>query len=126
MITGQGVDIVNIQRISQAIERGGNAFLQRIYTEKEIAEAQAKNQSQIFYYAGRWAAKEAFAKALGCGIGKNCSFSDIEILSLPTGAPYITLSGKAQSSFDLINGKNIFVSISHEHDYAVAMVTLEK
>ena len=126
MITGQGVDIVNIQRISQAIERGGHAFLQRIYTDKEIAEAQTKNQSQIIYFAGRWAAKEALSKALGCGIGKNCSFKDIEVLSLSTGAPYITLSGNAQNSFNQIGGKNIFVSLSHEHDYAVAIVTLEK
>ena len=126
MIAGQGVDIAEIQRISQAIIKGGDAFLNRVYTEKEIAEAQNKKQAQIAYYAGRWAAKEALSKALGCGIGKNCSFTDIEVLTLPSGAPFMTLSGNALRAFEQLECENIFVSISHEQNYAVAMVTLEK
>lgn len=125
MITGQGVDIVEINRISQAIERSGDSFLHRVYTNKEISDAQNKKQARHAYYAGRWAAKEALAKALGCGIGENCSFTDIEILNLPSGAPHMTLSGKALEYSKQIGCSNILVSISHEQNYAVAMVTLE-
>ena len=126
MITGQGIDIVELKRISQAIERGGDVFLRRIYTEYEIIEAQNKKQAQNAYYAGRWAAKEALSKALGCGIGEKCSFTDIEIRNLPSGAPCMVLSGNALAYSKQIGCENIFVSIRHEQNYAVAMVTLEK
>ena len=126
MITGQGLDIVEIERITSVIERGGDAFIHRVYTEAEIRQAESRNQAKYIYYAGRWAAKEALAKALGCGIGSNCAFTDIEILSQSNGCPRLTLSGKAKDYCENNIGKYLHVSISHEKNYAVAVVTIEK
>ena len=125
MITGQGIDIIEIERIVAAIERGGDAFIRRVYTDAEIAQSESRNQAKYTYYAGRWAAKEALAKALGCGIGEKCSFSDIEILTQASGAPRLTLSGKTQEFCENNIGKYLHVSISHEKNYAVAIVTIE-
>lgn len=126
VIIGQGLDIVEIERIASAIERSGDAFIRRVYTAAEIAQAEARNQAKYTYYAGRWAAKEALAKALRCGIGKNCSFTDIEILTQSNGAPKMFLSGNAKEYCDKSAGKYLHVSISHEKNCAAAIVTIEK
>ena len=125
MILGQGIDIVEIKRISEAIERSGTAFLERVYTKKELAEAHGRKKASAAYFAGRWAAKEACAKALGCGIGKNCALTDIEILKTESGAPALSLSGRADAFFRKSGGKRVHVSISHEENYAVSTVIIE-
>ena len=125
MITGHGVDIVDISRISDACEKGKAAFLKRVYTPGEISAAENKKSAKWAYLAGRWAAKEAFSKALGCGIGEKCSFTDIDVTELPTGAPSIVLSGKALESFKNSGGVKLHISISHEDKYAIASVIIE-
>ena len=125
MIIGQGLDIVEIERITSAIERGGDAFINRVYTASEIEQAETRKQAKYSYFAGRWAAKEALAKALGCGIGKDCSFTDIEVLSQPNGSPRLFLSGNAKITCEKLAGKFLHVSISHEKSYAAAVVTIE-
>ena len=126
MIIGLGTDITGISRIKKAIDKGGESFLKKVYTPQEISSYTKRNCSAVSYLAGRWAAKEALAKALGCGIGENCSLTDIDVAELASGAPALVLSGNAKKYADFLGVNNIFVSISHEDDYAVATVVLEK
>lgn len=122
MIIGIGIDIVETARLKAAVERNGDAFLQRVYTAAELAEA----KKRIEYLCGRWAAKEAAAKALGCGIGGECSFADIEIYDAASGAPMLKCNAPAAKRMaEKFRDLRWHVSISHEHAYAVAMVILE-
>ena len=124
MIAGIGTDIVEIQRVAASLQRFGNAFRNRVFTPAELEEAHRRNETPSFY-AGRWAAKEAAAKALGCGIGEQCAFTEIEILSGEHGAPRLTFSGRAAETAARLGTKQFHISISHERAYAVAFVVLE-
>ena len=122
MIIGIGTDIVDLARLKAAITRNGEAFLRRVYTAAELTEAKDRPE----YLGGRWAAKEAAAKALGCGIGGECSFTDIEITDNSAGAPMITCTAPAAARLAESGGKlHWHVSISHERAYAVATVIIE-
>ena len=98
-------------------------MLEALLTEKEIVLA-VKKGNPVTFYAGRWAAKEACAKALGCGIGARCNFTDIEILNDVSGKPQITLTGAGKAALEELGGKRIMLSISHERHYAVATVII--
>ena len=124
MIVGIGTDIIKLERMTALFERHGKAFVNRIFTEEERTEATTR-KNPIEYYAGRWAAKEAVSKALHCGIGKNCSWQDINIKNTPEGNPELFLIGSAAKKADEINAKHFHISISHEREYACAMVVLE-
>ncbi|MDD5728805.1 MAG: holo-ACP synthase [Victivallales bacterium] len=124
MIVGIGNDIIKIERMQRLFDRRQQHFVERIFTESEIAEA-ARRHNQLEYYAGRWAAKEALSKALGCGIGKYCSWRDICILNGESGRPVMTLSGNGAAQARNLNASAIHVSISHEREYACATVILE-
>ncbi|ALC87673.1 MULTISPECIES: holo-ACP synthase [Bacillaceae] len=116
MITGIGLDITELHRV-KSIKNKTNKFEERILTKKEIEQMQGLSENrQIEFLAGRFAAKEAFSKAKGTGIGKNCSFQDIEIIRETSGRPTLYFKGK------LVNG---FVSITHTKEYAAAQVILE-
>ncbi len=122
MIVGIGTDIVELARLESAIKRGGETFLRRVCTEEEIECSGDKLQ----YYAGRWAAKEAAAKALGCGIGAGCAFTDIEVLNDCHGAPVLTCRAPAALDLEKRHGRlEWHISISHERAYAVATVIIE-
>ena len=123
-ILGIGTDIVEMVRLEEAFARHGDHFKKRILTDAEQQLAADRNQA-VSFYAGRWAAKEACAKALGCGIGQNCSFTDIEVLNNVSGKPEIILHGNGKATFEKIGGKKILLSISHERHYAVATVIIE-
>ena len=123
-IIGIGNDIVETVRIADALSRHGEHFTKRLLTAAEATLASSRKDATTFY-AGRWAAKEACAKALGCGIGEHCSFTDIEILNSPSGVPQITLRNAALETFTRLGGTRIHCTISHEHRYAVAMVVIE-
>ena len=120
MIVGLGTDIVEISRLEAALARNGKLFRDRVFTEAEQREA----GERLSYFAGRWAAKEAAAKALGCGIGAGCSFTDIEVLNDESGAPHLTCRAAAARC---IRGNRLryLVSISHEKAYAIATVIAE-
>lgn len=120
MIIGIGIDIIEINRIDDSVQRFGKAFLDRIYSAKEQQE-----RSERTYFAGRWAAKEAISKALGTGIGKDCSWLDIEILNNEAGAPVAVLSGAAAKRLNSLGGSKVHISISHERTNAVAMAIIE-
>lgn len=100
-----------------SIERFGDKFLQRFLSSEEIELV--KNHKTA---AGFWAAKEACAKALGTGIGKECSFHDIKLSKTPKGAPKITLSKTLYENYKITD---ISLSITHDGDYAIAVVAIE-
>ncbi|HHY74988.1 MAG TPA: holo-ACP synthase [Bacillus bacterium] len=116
MIKGIGIDIVEINRVRTIVERQAK-FSKRVLTEKEekIFETLSKGR-QIEFLAGRFAAKEAYAKAKGTGIGKSLSFLDIEILPDELGKPVIKTKEK----------EIVHLSISHSKEYAIAQVVIEQ
>ena len=125
MIAGIGIDIVEIARLKAAIEKFGSHFIARMCTEREQAGHSRLSEGDIIYYAGRWAAKEAVAKALGCGIGEHCALTDLEILDDPQGKPEVKLSGAAKATADRLKVSKVHLSISHEKHYAIATALLE-
>ena len=113
-----GVDLIEISRISQAIDRHGERFLRRIFTSKELALVGDKPAS----LAARFAAKEAVAKALECGIG-NVSWTEIEVLRGPNNQPELHLHGNARQLANQLGYHTWSISLSHSMDFAIAMVT---
>lgn len=120
MIIGVGTDIVQSSRLQDALE----SIKKRAFTQSEIAYAESY-YDPLPRYAGRWAAKEAFAKALGTGFGENCGWQEVEIVNNAQGKPEIKLYGKALASFEKLGGKTLHLSISHEKEYANALVIIE-
>jgi|SRR5690625_2732535 len=116
MIKGIGIDIIEIQRIKRAVHKN-NRFINRILTsnEQEMFNTFTSEKRKLEFLAGRFAAKEAFAKATAQGIG-TLSFQHIEILSKRNGAPKMTVEGYER--------EEIFISISHSEQYAVAQVII--
>jgi holo-[acyl-carrier protein] synthase len=116
MIIGIGIDIVELERIEQLMMKN-EIFIDRILTEEEKAIfSQLSPKRKVEFVAGRFAAKEAYAKAIGTGIGKNVSFHDIQIMNDDNGKP-IAVSN--------VKDCRIHVSISHSRDYAIAQVIIE-
>ena len=108
-----GTDIVSINRIKKSIDKFGDKFLDRFMSQDE--KDRAKSIESI---AGIWAAKEAISKALGCGIGKELSFLDIEIVKDSKKRPYLKLNN---SNFKILDSS---ISISHEKDFAIAVAII--
>lgn len=119
MIVGLGTDIVEISRVREMVEKHGDHFLQRCFTEAEIAYAD-KFRDAAVRFAGRWAAKEAVVKVLGTGFVKGITFHDIEVLPLETGQPRIELSGGAGDIAAQMGIANVLITISHAKEYATA------
>lgn len=124
MILGVGVDIVEVERIDQSIARHGEHFLNRIFTQNEIAYC-AKMRAPGPHYAARFAAKEAVSKAFGTGIGAQLSFLEIEVCHGESGAPLIVLHGPAAEFAEERGVRKIHVSLSHTAKSAVAQVVIE-
>jgi holo-[acyl-carrier protein] synthase len=116
---GIGIDLIEIDRIRNSIEKFGQDFLDRIFTVSEQNYCN-KYKDPAPSFAGRFAAKEAVAKALGTGLGKSLSFLDIEILNDSDGTPFVTLSENAIKIFE---DPHILISISHCHCHATAIAT---
>ena len=123
MIIGIGVDITEIERIGHFLERQGEAFWERVLAPDERREIKVAKR-RVEYLAGRWAAKEAAAKAFGTGIGK-VSFHDLLITNNEAGAPVLTLCGYAAELAQEKGIKHLHISISHSDHYAVAQVIFE-
>ncbi|MDR0932939.1 MAG: holo-ACP synthase [Victivallales bacterium] len=124
MIAGVGTDIVEIGRIERMLAKFGDSFRERICTLSELSEGDRRKHAST-YYAGRWAVKEATAKALGCGIGANCNFTDVELGNDESGAPFLKLCGQAAEFAAKRGGGKFHVSLSHEATYATAVVIWE-
>ena len=118
-----GTDIVEIQRIASALERQGDKFVQRILTESEIVEYQARGNS-VAFLAKRFAAKEAIAKALGTGIGRGISFQHMIVSNNSEGAPQVELQANAAERLKQLGGSNVLLSLSDEKNYALAYVAI--
>lgn len=120
MIIGIGCDIVKVTRIQRLIEKVGDKFLSRIYTQKEIAMGlKLPKEKGYAYFAKRFAAKEAVSKALGTGIGEVVSFLDIEIQSAPNGKPLVILAPQRLAEL------KVHLSLADEDDLAIAYAIAE-
>jgi holo-[acyl-carrier protein] synthase len=106
------------------IERHGELFITRVYTDHEIAYCSAR-KAATQHYAGRWAAKEAVLKALGTGWRRGISWRDIEIRNQPSGAPTVALRGGAREVLEQVGIKAMHLSISHCRSHAIAYVVAE-
>lgn len=124
MIRGIGTDITLISRVQDTFNNTGDLFLKRLLSPAEI-EIFLKHKEVAPFLAGRWAAKEATAKALGTGIGAVCGFQDIEVLNNAQGAPYLDFSDKLKAYLEERGIRAAFISLSHDGDLAIATVVLE-
>ncbi|MDB5258253.1 MAG: acpS [Chitinophagaceae bacterium] len=124
MIKGLGTDIVDVERVKQKIEKPFG-FLEKVYSAQEIAICERKGQSKYASYAGRFAAKEAFLKAVGVHWIDEFNFNEIEVLNEASGKPYLMLSGSAKEWAKSAGVSAMLLSISHTKAYATATVILE-
>jgi holo-[acyl-carrier protein] synthase len=124
MIVGTGIDIAEVPRIRQSIERFGERFLQRIYTAGERRYCDSK-ANRVERYAARFAAKEAAMKALGTGWNYGVRWQDCETVRMPGGRPTMVFHGKANEFAAKLGVKNAALSISHTAEQAIAQVILE-
>lgn len=124
MILGLGCDLVSIKKTDRLLKKYGERFLKKVFTEQEIRRGKERaNPGEEF--ASWFSAKEAVQKALGAGLFAGIRFREIEVISHPSRAPKIQLHGRAKKRAEQIGVKAIHLSLSHEQDYALAMVVLE-
>jgi len=123
-IIGIGTDITECGRIGSMIERHGELFITRVYTEHEINYCVTK-KAALQHYSGRWAAKEAVLKALGTGWRAGISWRDVEVRNRSSGGPTIRLYGGAKEVADKLGIETMFISISHSRHYATAQAVAE-
>ena len=125
MIYGIGIDLVRVGRIEEVLKRWRDRFIKRVFTEEEAREC-LERAFPAASFALRFAAKEAFSKAVGLGMRKGLRWRDIEVFHYPGGKPGLKLHGR---SFEVCNEKEIIgchLSLSDEGDYGAAVVVLEK
>ncbi len=122
MIVGLGIDVCSIERMRRALERHGERFFARICSERERTDLQGRDSATAL--SGRFAAKEAFAKALDGARG--VAWHDVEVRRAPSGRPLLELRGTASAMAQMFGADKWHVSISHDADVAVAVVVLER
>ncbi len=124
LVIGLGTDLIEIARIERSIERFGDAFLARVYTDGEIAYCQRKKNSAESF-AARFAAKEAGAKALGTGISRGVSWREFEVRRAPGQRPELHLSGRALQIADHLGIRRLSLTLSHSRLLSIAVVVAE-
>ncbi|WP_158996398.1 holo-ACP synthase [Mucilaginibacter sp. L196] len=124
MIAGLGIDIVDVERIAQKITKD-NGFRELVFSASEIAYCESKTY-KYEHYAARFAAKEAFFKALGTGWPDGTAFNEVEIINNDQGKPEIALLGLTHTTISAFGNFNIMVSLTHIKSAASAVVILEK
>lgn len=125
MILGQGIDLCGVERIRRMIRDHGDHFLERTYTEAEVAYARRRKKGFEETLAGRFAAKEAVMKALGTGWRGGVEFCGIEILNEPSGKPYVVLHGTTAEKARELGVSTLHVTITHTEDLAIAAAIAE-
>lgn len=124
MIIGIGIDVIQNERLRDSIERFGDRFVNRIYTEAE--QAYCKNSvNPGIHYAARWAAKEAAFKALGTGWAAGVKWKDVEVERLASGKPELHLYGEALARATSMGANRFFVSLTHDQLISCAVVIFE-
>jgi holo-[acyl-carrier protein] synthase len=128
MIIGIGSDLCNIERIEQSVERWGEKFLRRVFTEVEQAKAASRPHTRGGTLAKRFAAKEAFSKAVGTGFRRGVFMKDIGVVNLPSGAPTLHLTGGAKAHLDALapegHAIDIHLTMTDDYPWAQAFVIL--
>jgi len=124
VILGTGVDLAEVERIHQAIDRFGDRFIRRIYTDREIAYVERK-ANRFERYAARFAAKEAGMKALGTGWRRGIQWKDFEVVNLPSGRPTLLLHGEAEAIAKRAGVNSVQLSLTHTSKDALAHVIFE-
>ena len=128
MILGIGTDLANIERIQLALDRFGDRFRNRVFTEHEQKRAE-RMQNPAAVYAKRWAAKEACSKALGTGLRMGIAWRDMSVTNLETGQPVMHVTGWAQERLNEMTPKGydavIHVTLTDDHPWAQAFVVIE-
>ncbi len=129
MIVGLGSDLCNIERIQNSLDRFGTRFEQRVFTEVEQAKAARRPFTRAGTYAKRFAAKEAFSKAVGTGFKRGVFMKDIGVVNAPSGAPTLALSGGAKAALDRLipagHEAHIHLTLTDDHPWAQAFVIIE-
>jgi holo-[acyl-carrier protein] synthase len=123
MVIGIGVDIIEIERVKESVNKYGEHFLDKIYTKRELEYCLNKND-KYQHLAARFAAKEAVYKALSSGWNKNIGWKNIEITNEPNGMPIVNLNGDVKNF--LSQQKSLKISISHSRDYVAAVAIIYK
>jgi holo-[acyl-carrier protein] synthase len=124
MILGTGVDLAEVHRIRHSVERFGDRFVHRIYTDREIAYVERK-ANRFERYAARFAAKEAGMKALGTGWRRGIQWKDFEVMNLPSGRPTLLLHGEAEAIASRAGVKSVHLSLTHTAENGLAYVIFE-
>ena len=128
MIVGIGSDLCNIERIQNSLDRFGERFVARVFTETERARAERRPLTRAGTYAKRFAAKEAFSKAVGTGFKAGVFMKDIGVVNAPSGAPTLALTGGAKVRLDSLtppgHSVEIHLTLTDDHPWAQAFVIL--
>ena len=128
-IVGIGSDLCNIERIQNSLERFGERFVNRVFTEVERAKAERRPFTRAGTYAKRFAAKEAFSKAVGTGFKRGVFMKDIGVVNLPSGQPTLALTGGAKERLDALvppgHLAHIHLTMTDDHPFAMAVVIIE-
>jgi holo-[acyl-carrier protein] synthase len=128
VIVGIGSDLCNIERIERSLERFGDRFLKRVFTATERAKAESRPFTRAGTLAKRFAAKEAFSKAVGTGFKRGVFMKDIGVVNAPSGAPTLELTGGARQRLDALapagHAIDIHLTLTDEHPWAQAFVIL--
>lgn len=129
MILGLGSDLCNIERIQKSLDRFGTRFEQRSFTDLEIAKAKTRPHNYAATLAKRFAAKEAFSKAVGTGFKRGVFMKDIGVVNAPSGAPTLALTGGAKARLDAITPAGhvavVHLTLTDDYPWAFAMVMIE-
>jgi len=125
MIVGIGIDLVAVDRLKRVTEKFGDRFLTRVFTEQEIQYCHSRFRS-FQHYAVRFAAKEAFLKAIGTGLAKGISWQEMEIVNNSEGKPCLVAHGKCKEILQELTVDQTLVSLSHTADHGIAIVILER
>lgn len=129
MIIGLGSDLCNIERIQNSLDRFGERFEQRVFTDIERAKAARRPLTKAGTLAKRFAAKEALSKAVGTGFRRGVFMRDIGVVNAPSGAPTLALTGGAKARLDAItpdgHGARIHLTLTDDHPWAQAFVVIE-
>ena len=128
MIIGLGSDLCNIERIQNSLDRFGERFENRVFTDIERAKAARRPFTRAGTYAKRFAAKEAFSKAVGTGFKRGVFMKDIGVVNLATGAPTLHLTGGAKARLDALapagHAIHVHLTMTDDHPWAQAFVIL--